>query len=104
MNAVRGTTANETAMIKNIQRAIGAKPDGAIGTQTMSDIACRLGAVSEPLTLSIYGAPVIIARDILPISTPRSGVSAFANSISGSFTMPQAVGPRVPISILISGG
>jgi hypothetical protein len=91
-------------MIKNIQAAIGAKPDGAIGTQTMSDIACRLGAIREPLTLSIYGAPVIIARDILPISTPRTGVSAYANAISGSFTMPQAVGPRVPISILISSG
>jgi hypothetical protein len=104
MNIVKGSTVSETKMIKGIQSAIGAVVDGQIGTQTLSDIACKLNADCFPLTLSIYGAPVIICNDLSVIASPGKGVEAYANSINGSFTMPQKVGGMVPISICVSNG
>jgi hypothetical protein len=104
MNVVRGSTSNETKMIKGIQAAVGALQDGLIGEQTMSDIACLLKADCFPLTLKIYGAPVIIAKTITPIHAPNKPLRAFPNSISGSFYVRQAVGGNVPVSICISGG
>lgn len=102
LNTVKGTTANETKMIKAIQTAIGANADGEIGTQTMSDIACKLGAKCFPLTLKIYGMPVIIAEDIKPFS-PRKALSNYANAISGSFYSAGKNG-IVPCSIMIADG
>lgn len=85
MTNVKGATANETKLIKGIQKAVGANQDGVIGPQTLSDLACILRSITEPLTLNIYGMPVIIARDILPIARPGKGLGAIPNSISGSF-------------------
>lgn len=104
MNNVKGSTANETRLIKGIQSAIGANPDGIIGPQTISDLACKLKANCFPVTLKVYNMPVIIARDIVPIAAPNKGLSAFPNSISGSFYIAQAVGSNVPVSICVSGG
>jgi hypothetical protein len=104
MNIVTGSTANETKLIKGIQAAAGAVVDGEIGTQTLSDIACKFKADCFPLTLKIYGAPVIISNDIIPVATPGTGLSYYDNSMNGSFYMEQDVGGNVPCSILVSGG
>jgi hypothetical protein len=100
MNVVTGSTNNETLMIKGIQSAIGALADGMIGTQTMSDIACKFNAKCFPLTLEIYKKPVIIANDIIPIIKPKTGLSGFTNSINGSFTW----GDGTPNSICVVDG
>ena len=99
MQTVKGATANEQTMIKAIQTAIGAIADGEIGTQTMSDIAVKLGADCFPLTLKIYSAPVIIARDIVPFAGNGQPLSAFKNTLNGSFY----AGGK-PCSILIQDG
>ena len=98
-NTVKGSTASETTMIKSIQGAIGALVDGEIGTQTMSDIACKLGAIDAPLTLEIYGMPVIIARNIVPFEGNGATVTAYNNVISGSF-----LSGTKPCSILVQDG
>lgn len=96
INTVKGSTASETTMIKSIQGAIGALVDGEIGTQTMSDIACKLGAIDAPLTLEIYGIPVIIAKNIVPFEAKGATVTAYNNVISGSF-----LSGTKPCSILV---
>lgn len=98
MRNVNGGNAAETRMIKAVQNAVGAIPDGSIGAQTMSDIAVKLGAKCFPLGLSIYSQPCIIACDIAPQSV-RAPLSKYANAISGSFNDGGA-----PCSILVSGG
>ena len=98
MNIVKGSTTSETILIKAIQATVGAVQDGAIGIQTMTDIAVELKADCFPLTVQIYGMPVIIAEDILPFS-PKKALSNYTNSLNGSF---YANGE--PCSILISGG
>ena len=69
MNSVKGSTASETKLIKAVQSAVGAKVDGLIGAQTISDIAVKVGASCWPLTLQIYSNPVIICEDIDVIGT-----------------------------------
>lgn len=98
MKNVSGSTASEAKMIRAIQAAVGAVQDGSIGAQTMSDIAARLGADCFPLALTIYGQPVIIARDALPaaVSGPLAG---YANAISGTFSYANR-----PCSILVTHG
>lgn len=85
MKVVKGETNNETKMIKAIQSAIRANADGEIGTQTMSDLACIVGANCFPLTLKIYDAPVIIANDIIPFPGKGAALKAYSNCINGSF-------------------
>ena len=104
MNIVVGSTTSETSMIKAIQAAIGANQDGEIGTQTMSDIACQLGADCFPLTLKIYSMPVLIANDIVVVATRSGNLAQYANALSGSFSMAEAVGGGVPVSICVSDG
>jgi hypothetical protein len=101
--AVKGTTENETKLIKAIQGAVGAVQDGVIGTQTLSDIACKMKAISEPLTLKIYGMPVIIAKDITVLASPGKGLSAIPNSMNGGFYIMQTKGGGVPCSICVTG-
>lgn len=98
MNTVKGINKSEQRMLKAIQKAIGAKEDGMIGTQTMSDIAVAVGAKCWPMTLTIYNQPVIICEDIT-ICNPGKGTKDFANSISGSFSY-----NKLPCSILINDG
>lgn len=98
MKNVSGSTVNETKMIKAIQKIIGAKVDGSIGAQTMSDIAVKLGADCFPLSITIYDNPCIIAKDLVPASV-KAPLSKFANAISGSFNNGSA-----PCSILVADG
>jgi len=104
MDIVKGSTASESNMIKAIQAEVNAVPDGEIGTQTMSDIACQLNADCFPLTLNIYNAPVIIARDIVPFSAGGSKLSDYKNTINGSFYGTDKNGISRPCSILIQDG
>lgn len=100
MNDVKYTTAEEKRLIQAIQRAVGAYDNGVIGTQTLTDIANALNADCWPLTVRMYGYPMIISRDILPFN-PRGNISRFENSMLGSFTYPRA---SVPCSILVNKG
>ena len=94
------STANESKMIKAIQRAVGALDNGVIGCQTLSDLAIKFKCDCFPLTLMIYGCPTIIANDIIACD-PDSSVKPYENSISGSFTYPSS---GKPCSILINKG
>ena len=98
MKEIKPETKSEDKLFKAIQTAIGAYPNGIIGTQTMSDIAIRLQADCFPVTLKLYGHPTIIANDIIPFS-PEEPLKAYANSLSGSFSFNKA-----PCSILVSSG
>lgn len=98
MNTVKGSTNNETKLIKGIQEVIGSYVDGMIGPQVMSDIACVLKANCFPLTLKIFSNPVIIAPDLLP-SPGTTSLSKYPNSINGSF-----YGGGKPCSILVQDG
>lgn len=99
MDIVKGSTSNEKRMVKAIQSAIGAIVDGEIGTQTVSDIACLVGADCFPLTLKIYNAPVIIAEELLPFEPKGASLSAYTNTINGSF-----YASNKPCSILVTDG
>lgn len=99
LKAVTGATANEKTLIKSVQTAVGAIADGEIGAQTMSDIACRLKAITAPVTLAIYSTPVIICPDIKLVASPKAGLKAFANSMNGGFYASGA-----PCSICVTGG
>lgn len=99
MDIVSGSSASEKKMIKAIQTAVGAIADGEIGTQTMSDIACKLGVNCFPLTLEIYDMPVIIARNIVPFVGNGVSLSGYSNVINGSF-----YANRKPCSILVQDG
>ena len=96
MKDVKGSTSEETRMIRAIQRSVGALDNGWIGNQTLSDIAAKLGADCWPLNVELYGQPAILARDIEPVNMsgplPR-------NAISGSFSW-----QGQPCSILVRGG
>lgn len=99
MNVIKGSTTNEIKMVKAIQTAVGANADGEIGTQTLSDIACKLRANCFPLTLKIYNVPVIIAKNILPFSGNGTKLGDWTNCINGSF-----YAGKKPCSILIQDG
>lgn len=98
MRNVNGATASEIALIKGIQHALSVKEDGSIGASTITAIAGRLRAQCFPITISIYNAPCIVANDIVPLSV-RNPLSAFPNSLSGSFNDGSA-----PCSILAYNG
>lgn len=98
MNDFKGSTTSEDKMFKAIQKSIGAQENGWIGTQTMSDIAVKVGANCWPITLKMYNMPVIISEDII-ISNPKSGCKNYTNSLSGSFSY-----QKKPCSILINNG
>lgn len=98
MNTIKGINKSETKMIKAIQKAVGAKDDGLIGTQTMTDVAVAVGAKCWPLTMTLYNMPVIICEDIV-LCNPNAGTKNFANSISGSFSY-----NKKPCSIMINNG
>lgn len=98
MNTIKGINKSEQRMIKAIQKAVGAKEDGLIGTQTMTDIAVAVGAKCWPLTMVLYNMPVIICEDII-VCNPNAPTSKFANSISGSFSY-----NKKPCSILVNNG
>lgn len=98
MNTIKGINKSEQKMIRAIQKAVCAKEDSLIGTQTMSDIAVAVGAECWPLTMTLFNMPVIICKDI-EIHCPQAGTQDFPNSVSGSFS-----DLRGPKSILVSNG
>lgn len=99
MDIVKGVTINEKRLVENIQISVNANPDNEIGTQTISDIACKLNSKGFPYTLKIYDAPVIIAEDIVPFAGNGSCLADWGNCINGSF---YANGK--PCSILVQDG
>lgn len=102
MKDFKGLTTNEDKLFKNIQRKNNSYENGWIGTQTMSDIAIKLGATDcFPVTLEMYGFPTIIAKDLIPFAPNGKPLRNYANSMLGSFTYPRA---KTPCSILVSNG
>lgn len=98
MNTIKGINNSETKMIKGIQKVLNIVEDGAIGAQTMTEIAVTLGAKCFPLTVKLFFTPVIIANDIT-ICNPRAGTKNYVNSISGSFSY-----NSLPCSIMVNDG
>lgn len=99
MKDIKYETSNEEKMIKAIQKSIGAMANGVIGNDTLSCLAENLKCVIFPLTLTIYGCPTIISKDIMPFNPGNKALSYWINSIVGSFTYPRA---KEPCSILIN--
>ena len=85
MKVIQGDTKNEQALIRAIQQAVGAVPDGKIGPATLVGILGRLRADFPPLTLRLYGAPCIVGRDIRALA-PKAGCGKYPNSLSGTFS------------------
>ncbi len=98
MRSVSGTTPAERRLVTSIQTAVRSVPDNDMREQTLTDIARVVGAECWPLGISIFGSPVIIARDLTPaaVSGPLSG---YKQAISGSFSYASK-----PCSILITQG
>ena len=102
MNDVKYTTECEKRLIVAWQEVIDAYPNGIVGNQTLLDNAIKLGIKHIfPLTLKIYGYPVIVARDFIPFNPGNKSIAGYANSMLGSFTYPRA---KTPCSILINNG
>lgn len=98
MTNMTPSTASEKRLNKAIQAKIGAAQDGILGPASAVEIAAQLGADCWPLTIQLYGHPVIVTKDIL-ISNPKKGCKYFANSLSGSFSH-----AKQPCSIAVSDG
>lgn len=98
MTNMTASTASEKKLVKAIQDAIGAAQDGVLGPASAVDLAGKVGANCWPLTIKLYGMPCIISKNIKAFN-PGKGCSAYANSMSGSFSY-----QKKPCSILVSGG
>ncbi len=99
VNTVKGSTKSEDKMIRATQQVLDSVVDGEAGTQYFSDVACKLNAPCFPVTLKIYGAPVIIAKNIVPFAAKGATLSSYSNTINGSF-----YAGKMPCSILIQDG
>lgn len=100
MREIVGATAEETKLIKAIQKKMGILDNGIIGTDTMTSIAQRLGADCFPISAKMYGCPTVISKTCLPFD-PNGSIANFSYTMSGSFTWPRN---EVPCSICIGGG
>lgn len=98
MTNMTPSTASEQKLTKAIQAAIGAAQDGIIGPASAVDLAVAVKADCWPLTIQLYGHPVIVAKDIT-VSNPKKGCKYFANSLSGSFSY-----VKQPCSIAVNDG
>ena len=101
MKDVYPDTANEKLLVAEIQRKAGALDNGVIGCETLVKLLHALGIPFKPFTLIIYGKPVIVAKDIIPVASNGKPVKDYANCISGSFTWPSG---KTPCSILVKDG
>lgn len=101
MKAVTGSNSEEVRLIKAVQTAVDAVPDGAIGGQTMANIAMALGAIKSPICVTMYNVPTIICTNIVnrPDANGKPLSSFPMYSISGSFSANYK-----PCSIAIAGG
>lgn len=100
MNDIKYSTQSEKKLITSIQKSVGALPNGYIGTDTLTALATKVGAECFPVTLSMYGQPTIVAKDLIAWS-PKTSLKGYKNSMLGSFTYPRAT---TPCSVLISSG
>lgn len=98
MTNMTPSNGSEKKLLKAIQTKIGAAQDGIIGPASAVDLAAKVGADCWPLTIQLYGMPVIVCKDIT-ISTPKKGCKNFANSLSGSFSY-----LKKPCSIAVNDG
>lgn len=97
---VKYTTSEEKRMIQGIQKAYNAVDNGIIGNQTLSEIAKDKCPEVFPLTLTIYGMPVIISKSIIPFD-PNGGLKNWDWVVSGSYSYPDG---QKPCSILVQDG
>ena len=98
MTNMTPSTGSEKKLLQAIQSRIGATQDGIIGSASAVDLAVEVGADCWPLTIQLYGHPVIICEDII-VSNPKKGCRNFANSLSGSFSY-----IKRPCSIAVNDG
>lgn len=98
MTNMTPSTNSEKKLNKAIQAKIGAVEDGIIGPASAVDLAVAVGADCWPLTIQLYGHPVIVCKDIA-VSNPKKGCKYFANSLSGSFSY-----VKQPCSIAVNDG
>lgn len=91
-------TGSEKKLLQAIQGRIGAAQDGILGPASAVDLAVEVGANCWPLTIQLYGHPVIVCEDIT-VSNPKKGCKYFANSLSGSFSY-----VKQPCSIAVNDG
>lgn len=98
MTNMKPGTTSEKRLLTTIQAVVGAEQDGIIGPASAVDLAAKLGANCWPLTIQLYGNPIIVAKDIVA-SAPSKGCKNFSNSISGSFSYQQK-----PCSVLVNNG
>lgn len=98
MTNMTPTTVSEKKLTTAIQAAIGAAEDGILGPASAVDLAVAVGAECWPLTVQLFGQPVIVCKDITVLN-PGKGTKHYANSLSGSFSF-----QKQPCSILVSDG
>lgn len=91
-------TGSEKKLLKAIQSRIGAARDGILGPASAVDLAVEVEADCWPLTIQLYGHPVIVCKDIA-VSNPKKGCKYFVNSLSGSFSY-----VKEPCSIAVNDG
>lgn len=102
MNELSGRTASEKKLVLAWQERIGVRQDNYIGPASVVSTLVWLGVEGcWPATLKIYGCPVIVCREILPIAAKSDRLSAYSNSLSGSFAYNDGSGPA---SILYADG
>ena len=95
-----GQTAEEKKLFKMIQRRAGALDNGVIGTDTMISIAILIGALTEPVAVTMYGQPTVVAPDLIPFD-PNGTIRNYEYTTLGSFTEPSG---GAPCSILVNRG
>lgn len=98
MKFVSGSTPEEKRLVLALQDRVGAVADNSIGPQTLVDLAVALGVNVWPLSVTIFGQPVIVAKDARPARV-TAPLRNYANAISGSFSSSQK-----PCSILVADG
>ena len=98
MTNMTPSTASEKKLLQAIQRRIGAAQDGILGPASAVDLAVAVGSDCWPITVQLYGHPVIVCKDIA-VSNPKKGCKYFANSLSGSFSY-----VKQPCSIAVNDG
>lgn len=98
MTNMTAQTGSEKRLVRGIQRAVGAREDGILGPASAVDLAAMVGAEVWPVTVQLFGAPVIVCEDVIACD-PNAGCRSFVNSISGSFSY-----SGKPCSILVNEG
>ena len=64
MTNMTPATVSEKKLTTAIQAAIGAAEDGILGPASAVDLAVAVGAECWPLTIQLFGQPVIVCKDL----------------------------------------